>query len=95
VALLDAATGQMVVVDALSERFTRVPSGGWNEPANAAVLLALMHQAEGRPYGILMAGSQPLPSFQPGVRGVPQAHRQRDRGEHRQRPGLRIGTSPR
>ena len=50
-----ALSGDMVLVEDLAERFGAVPKGDWDAPAASAVLLPLMNQAGGRPYGVLVA----------------------------------------
>ncbi len=63
------AHGESVLVERLIERFDTLPTGGWHEPPQSAMLLPLHDQLRAqRPYGFLIVGLNPYRPLDDGYR---------------------------
>jgi PAS domain S-box-containing protein len=62
-------TGESVLVDNLSARFSDLPTGEWDRPPDFAVLQPIAHQGQTRPAGVLVAGLNPHRRFGVEFRG--------------------------
>ncbi len=56
-AVMDA--GEAAVVENLSQRFSDLPKGDWNQAPERAILLPLAQQGQKRPAGVFVAGLNP------------------------------------
>jgi PAS domain S-box-containing protein len=54
--LRELLQGRSVVVESIDERFEELPTGGWEEPPNTALLVPLSAPGDERPYGFLVFG---------------------------------------
>jgi len=62
-------SGNPVIVDDLSGRFTGVPRGGWNEEPGSAILLPIAQRGQPRPSGVFVAGLNPYRRLDDDYRG--------------------------
>ncbi len=56
-------TAEPVLVDNLAERFSELPSGGWNQPPERAILFPIPRQGQLTSAGVLVAGLNPHRQF--------------------------------
>jgi PAS domain S-box-containing protein len=56
-------TGDSVLLDNLSARFSGLPAGDWDRPPDFAVLQPIAYQGQRRPAGVLIAGLNPYRRF--------------------------------
>lgn len=62
-------TGEPVLLDDLSARFSDLPTGDWDRPPEFAILQPIAHQGQRRPAGVLVAGLNPYRRFGVDFRG--------------------------
>jgi PAS domain S-box-containing protein len=62
-------TGQAILVENLSSRFTGLPKGQWNDEPKCAILLPIAQQGQPRLSGVFVAGLNPYRRFDDGYRG--------------------------
>ena len=62
-------SGQAVLLQDLSRRFTRLPRGEWNDEPRSAILLPITQQGQPRPSGVFVAGLNPYRKFDDEYRG--------------------------
>jgi PAS domain S-box-containing protein len=62
-------TGQAILVENLSSRFTRLPKGKWNDEPKCAILLPIAQQGQPRLSGVFVAGLNPYRRFDDEYRG--------------------------
>jgi signal transduction histidine kinase/CheY-like chemotaxis protein len=58
-----------VIVEKLSDRFARVPSGAWDSPPSAAILVPITSQGQDRPAGVFVAALNPYRQLDTDYRG--------------------------
>lgn len=63
------ASGQPVLVEDLSSRFTELPKGEWNDAPVCAILLPIAQQGQQRRSGVFIAGLNPYRKFDDEYRG--------------------------
>src|SRR5689334_11521846 len=62
-------TGQAILVENLSGRFTSLPKGQWNDEPRCAILLPITQQGQPRLSGVFVAGLNPYRRFDDEYRG--------------------------
>jgi PAS domain S-box-containing protein len=62
-------TGQAILVENLSSRFTSLPKGQWNDEPRCAILLPIAQQGQPRLSGVFVAGLNPYRRFDDEYRG--------------------------
>jgi PAS domain S-box-containing protein len=62
-------TGQAILVENLSSRFTGLPKGQWNDEPKCAILLPIAQQGPPRLSGVFVAGLNPYRRFDDEYRG--------------------------
>jgi len=62
-------TGEPLLLDDLSTRFSDLPSGDWERPPDFAVIQPIAHQGQRRPAGVLVVGLNPYRKFGVEFRG--------------------------
>jgi PAS domain S-box-containing protein len=62
-------SGQAVLLQDLSRRFTGLPRGEWNDEPGSAILLPIAQRGQLRPSGVFVAGLNPYRKFDDEYRG--------------------------
>ena len=62
-------TAEPVLVDDIATRFSRLPTGGWSQPPERAILFPIPRQGQLTPAGVLVAGLNPHRQFDADFRG--------------------------
>ncbi len=62
-------TAEAVLAENLSQHFSDLPEGEWNQAPKRAVLLPIAHQGQNRPTGVFIAGLNPYREFGDDFKG--------------------------
>ncbi len=64
--------GSSALIEDLPERYTGIPTGAWDRPPQNALVVPLLRQGQGTPYGFLVVGVNPFHQIDPPYRGFVQ-----------------------